>query len=223
MMLREALTEVRNEVPPATGALLLGGVGATLVLIVVMLISPAAGVAGGLVLVSFCLLALASLPARAAWQEGTVWRDAESGATQARVQVLSVGIALALLVCAAAGTVWAFGAHPAAAAITFTICLAGLAVLGRHFRDTEWLAETRRAYGHIGWAPKLALATVWLLVLIPGAISAYDHEDIRSGRVWEPAALTLVAILPFGWLLWDSRLLRTAQPVEAPPEPRGAH
>jgi hypothetical protein len=55
-------------------------------------------------------------------------------------------------------------------------------------------------------------------------MSAYDHDEIRSGRVWEPAILTVVAILPLGWLLWDSGQLRTSQAEEGPPlEPRNAH
>ena len=216
-MLRGVLGEVRKEVPPFTGPALLAGLGVTVLLIVVMLISPAAGVAGGLVVFSFFLLALASLPARAAWQEGTVWRDGESGTTQFTVQALNAAVALAFLICAAASTVWAFDAHLAGAAVTFTICLAGLALLGRHFRDADWLEQTRRAYGHVGWVPKLVLATAWLIALAPGVVSAYDHDEIRSGRVWEPAVLTFVAILPLGWLLWDSRLLRTSQADEDPP------
>ena len=223
-MLREALGELRKEVPPFTGPALLGGLGVTVLLIVVMVISPAAGVAGGLVVFSFFLLALASFPARAAWQEGTVWRNGQSGTTQFVVQALSAGVALAFLICAAASAVWGFDAQLAAGAVTFTICLAGLALLGRHFRDAEWLEQTRRAYGHVGWVPKLVVAAVWLIALAPGAIAAYDHDEIRSGRVWEPAILTLVAILPLGWLLWDSGLLRTSQAEEGPPlEPRNAH
>jgi hypothetical protein len=222
-MLRGALAEVRKEVPPFTGPALLAGVGATLVLIVVMLVSPAAGVAGGLMVFSFFLLALASLPARAAWEEGTVWRDGESGRTQFTVQALNAAAALAFLICAAASAAWAFGADWAAAAVTFAICLAVLALIGHHFRDTDWFEQTRRAYGHIGWVPKLVLATVWLIALAPEAISAYDHEDIRSGRVWEPAIRTIVAILPLGWFLWESGVLRSTRAEERPPlEPRGA-
>ena len=223
-MLREALAEVRKEVPPFTGPALLGGMGVTSLLIVVMLISSAAGVAGGLVVFSFFLLALASFPARAAWQEGTVWRDGESGTTQFAVQALNAGVALALLISAAASTVWAFDAHLVAGAVTFAICLTGMALLGRRFRDADWLEQTRRAYRHVGWAPKLVVAGVWLIALAPGAISAYDHDEIRSGRVWEPAILTVVAILPLGWLLWDSGLLRTPRADEGSPlEPRSAH
>ena len=223
-MLRGALGEVRKEVPQFAGPALLAGAGVMLGLAVVMLVSPAAGVAGCLVAFSFLLLALASFPACAAWQEGTVWRNGQSRTTQSAVQVLNAGVALAFLICAAASTVWAFEAHLAAAAVAFAICLAGLALLGHHFRDAEWLEQTRRAYGHVGWVPKLVLACVWLIALAPNAVSAYDHEAIRSGRVWEPAILTVVAILPLGWLLWDSGLLRTSQAEEGPPpEQRSAH
>jgi hypothetical protein len=215
-MIQGALREVRGEIPPFAGPALLTGVAATLVLVVVMLISPAAGVAGGLVVFSFFLLALASFPARAAWQEGTGWRHGEPEQRQLAAQVLSAAIAVFFLVCAAAATVWALGAHLAAAAATFAICLVGAAVLGRHFQHTGWVEETRRAYGHVGWGPKLALAIVWLAVMTPEAISAFDHEEIRAGRVWEPAIRTLLAILPLGWLLWESRLLR------ASPAPRQA-
>ncbi len=216
-MLHGVLAEVRKEVPPFTGPALLAGVGATFALVVVMLISPAAGVAGGLVALSFFLLALGSFPARAAWQEGTVWREGESDRTQAGVQALTAGIALAFVICAAASMVWAFQAHLAAAAVAFVVCAAGLALLAHHFRDAEWLEQIRRAYGHVGWVPKLVLATAWLIALAPAAISAYDHEDISSGRVWEPAILTVAAILPLGWLLWDSGLLRASQPEARPP------
>lgn len=223
-MLREALGELRKEVPPFTGPALLGGLGVTVLLIVVMIISPAAGVAGGLVVFSVFLLALASFPARAAWQEGTVWRNGESGTTQFAVQALNAAVALALLICAAASTMWAFDAHLVAGAVTFAICLAGLALLGRRFRHVDWLDQTRRAYRRVGWMPKLVVAAVWLIALAPGAISAYDHDEIRSGRVWEPAILTVLAILPLGWLLWDSGLLRTSRAEEGPPlEPRNAH
>ncbi len=223
-MLRGVLAEVRKEVPPFTGPALLAGLGVTVLLIVVMLISPAAGVAGGLGVFSFFLLALASFPARVAWQEGTVWRDGESDTTQFAVQALNAGVALAFLICAAASTVWAFNAHLVAGAVTFTICFAGLAFLGRHFRDADWFEQTRRAYRHVGWVPKLVAATVWLIALAPDAISAYDHEEIRSGRVWEPAILTVVAILPLGWLLWDSGMLRTSRAEEGlPPESRSSH
>jgi hypothetical protein len=215
-MIQRALREVREEVPPFAGPALLAGVGALLVLVVVMLISPSAGVAAGLVVFSFFLLALASLAARVAWQEGTAWRQGEPAKTQFAAQALSAGIALAFLICAAASTAWALGAHLAAAAVTFAVCLVGLALLGRHFQDAGWLEETRRAYGHVGWVPKLALAVVWLVVMAPEAISAYDHEEIRSGRVWEPAIRTVVAMLPLGWLLWESGLLRTS-PAEARP------
>jgi len=215
-MIHGVLREVREEVPPFAGLALLAGVGATVVLIVVMLISPTAGVASGLVVFSFFLLALASFPARAAWQEGAAWRHGESHNTQFAAQALIAGVALAFLICAAASTVWALRAHLAAAAVTFAICLAGLAVLGHRFQDAGWLEETRRAYGHVGWIPKLALAVTWLVVMAPDAISAYDHEEIRSGRVWEPAIRTLVAILPLGWLLWEAPLLR-ADRADAPP------
>ena len=120
--------------------------------------------------------------------------------------------------------VWAFQADLVAGAVALAICLAGLALLGNHLREAEWLEQTRRAYGHVGWVPKLVLAGVWLIALAPKAVSAYDHEAISSGRVWEPAVLTVVAILPLGWFLWDSRLLRTSHAEEAPPpEPRSAH
>ena len=223
-MLREVLAEVRDEVPPFAGPALLAGCGVTLALVIVMLISPAAGVAGCLVAFGFFLLALASFPARAAWQEGTVWRSGQSDTTQTTGQALTAGVAVALLICAGASMVWAFGADVAGAAITFTICVAGLAVLGRRYRDAEWLEQTRRAYGHIGWVPKLVVATAWLIALAPEAISAYDHEAIRDGRVWEPAILTLVAILPLGWLLWESGLLRATGPAKdaPPPEPGSA-
>jgi hypothetical protein len=131
-------------------------------------------------------------------------------------QALNAAVAVILLICAAAGTVWALGAHLAAAAATFAICLGVLAIVGRHFGTTGWIEETRRAYSHIGWGPKLALAIVWLAVMIPEAIAAYGHEEIRTGDVWEPAIRTLVAIVPLGWLLWDSRLLRVDRP-EGPP------
>ena len=172
-MLRGVLEEVRKEVPPFSGPALLAGVAATLALIVVMLISPAAGVAGGLMVFSFFLLALASFPARVAWQEGTVWRNGESGATQFAVQALNAGIALAFLICAAASAVWALQADLAAAAVTFTICVAGLAVLSHHFREAAWLEQTRRAYGHVGWVPKLVLAAVWLIA--QPETSRYTH------------------------------------------------
>ena len=216
-MLRGVLGEVRKEVPPFTGPALSAGLGVTVLLMVVMLISPAAGVAAGLVVFSVFLLALASFPARAAWQEGTVWRNGESDRTQFAVQALNAGVALALLICAAASTVWAFNADLVAGAVTFAICFAGLALLGRHFRDADWLDQTRRAYRHVGWGPKLVAATAWLIALAPGAISAYGHEEIQSGRVWEPAILTVVAILPLGWLLWDSGVLRTTEAEESPP------
>ena len=216
-MIHGVLREVREEVPPFAGPALLAGVGATLVLIVVMLISPTAGVASGLVVFGFFLLALASFPARAAWQEGAVWRRGEPANTQFAAQALCAGVALAFLICAAASTVWALNADLAAAAVTLAICLAGAALLGHRFQDAGWLEETRRAYGRIGWVPKLALALTWLVVMAPDAISAYDHEAIRTGRVWEPAIRTLVAILPLGWLLWESRLLRADRRADAPP------
>ncbi len=221
-MLHEVLQEVREEVPAFAGPALLVGVGVTLVLVVVMLISPSAGVASGLVVFSFFLLALASLPARVAWQEGAVWRQGEPRNTRFAAQAFSAGTALAFLICAAASTVWALAAHLAAAAVTFAICLAALVILGRHFQDAGWLEQTRRAYGRVGWVPKLTLVVVWLVVMAPNAIAAYDYEEIRSGRVWEPAIRTLVAILPLGWLLWESELLR-ANRTQAPPlEPHSA-
>lgn len=222
-MVREALREVRNEVPPFTGPALLAGVVATAALVVVMVISASAGVAAGLVVFSFFLLALGAIPACAAWQEGTVWREGASGRKLTAVQALHVGAALALLVCAAASMVWAFGADLIAAAVAFVLCVGGLALLAHHFRDAHWLDQTRRAYAHVGWPPKLILAAVWLIALAPEAISAYGHEEIREGRVWEPAILTIVAILPLGWFLWDSGVLRTRQADERPaPEPHSA-
>lgn len=223
-MIRAALGEVRKELPPFTGPALLAGLGATVALAAVMVASPTAGVAAGLVVFAFFLLALASLPARAAWEEGTVWREGQTHAARLGLQALDVGVALALLVCGAASAVWAFDADLAAAAVTFAVCVAGLALLARHFQDADWLEPTRRAYGRVGWAPKLILAAVWLLALAPGAVSAYDHDAIRSGDVWEPAIRTVVAILPLGWFLWDSGFLRTRPAREAPPtEPRSAH
>ena len=192
---------------------------------VLTLISPAAGVAGGLVVFSFFFLALAALPAAGAWQEGTAWRDGEPPTGRSTARALNAGIALAFLICAAAGTVWAFEAHVAGAAVTFAICLGGVIVLLRQFRDAEWPAQVRHAYGHVGWVPKLVLASAWLIALAPSTISTYDRDDLRSGQVWEPAVLTLVAILPLGWLLWESGVLRARRDDEGGPamEPRSAH
>lgn len=217
-MIQGALREVREEIPAFAGPALLAGLLTTLVLMAVMFVSPSAGVAGGLVVFSFFLLALASFPARAAWQV-TGWRNGQPGGRQFAAQALNATIAVFFLVCAAAGTVWALGADLAAAAVTFALCLVAIAVVGHHFRDADWLGEIRQAYGHVGWGPKLALAAVWLAVMAPEAIAAFDHEAIRAGRVWEPAVRTIVAILPLGWLLWESRLLRSVRPGPHPVQP----